>query len=138
MGSSREHAATKTVDDFDLAAGHGALQLKTPWRNGTTHVEWDAVDCIAELAALVPPPRAHFTRVHGVFAPHADLRTQLTRRWAALGLHPGMGGHRSPDCATTPSEKPKPQARITDPRANQRQPALARLPPSRILPWAGV
>lgn len=78
MGSSREHAATKTVDDFDLAAGHGALQLKTPWRNGTTHVEWDAVDCIAELAALVPPPRAHFTRVHGVFAPHADLRTQLT------------------------------------------------------------
>jgi len=53
-------------------------QLKTPWRNGTTHVEWDAVDFIAKLAALVPPPRAHLTRFHGVFAPNANLRAQLT------------------------------------------------------------
>ncbi len=53
-------------------------QLKTPWRNGTTHVEWDAVDFIAKLAALVPPPRAHLTRFHGVFAPNASLRSQLT------------------------------------------------------------
>uniref|UniRef100_UPI0036F43A2E transposase n=1 Tax=Tepidimonas fonticaldi TaxID=1101373 RepID=UPI0036F43A2E len=44
------------------------------WRNGTTHVEWDAVDFIAKLAALVPPPRAHLTRFHGVFAPNANLR----------------------------------------------------------------
>ena len=53
-------------------------QLKTPWRNGTTHVEWDPVDFIAKLAALVPPPRAHLTRFHGVFAPNANLRAQLT------------------------------------------------------------
>ena len=77
-------------------------QLKTPWPNGTTHVEWDAVDFIAKLAALVPPPRAHLTRFHGVFtpgilpsapagqpsavqirsrricAPNANLRAQLT------------------------------------------------------------
>ena len=53
-------------------------ELKTPWRNGTTHVEWDAVDFIAKLAALVPPPRAHLTRFHGVFAPNAALRAQLT------------------------------------------------------------
>ncbi|WP_410260824.1 transposase [Klebsiella pneumoniae] len=37
--------------------GRVRYQLKTPWRNGTTHVEWDAVDFIAKLAALVPPPR---------------------------------------------------------------------------------
>ena len=49
--------------------GRVRYQLKTPWRNGTTHVEWDAVDFIAKLAALVPPPRAHLTRFHGVFAP---------------------------------------------------------------------
>ncbi len=30
------------------------------------------------LAALVPPPRAHLTRFHGVFAPNANLRAQLT------------------------------------------------------------
>ncbi|MCV4594189.1 transposase, partial [Escherichia coli] len=51
--------------------GRVRYQLKTPWRNGTTHVEWDPVDFIAKLAALVPPPRAHLTRFHGVFAPNA-------------------------------------------------------------------
>ncbi|MUH82210.1 IS91 family transposase [Pseudomonas aeruginosa] len=58
--------------------GRVRYQLKTPWRNGTTHVEWDPVDFIAKLAALVPPPRAHLTRFHGVFAPNAALRAQLT------------------------------------------------------------
>ncbi|MDP2183912.1 MAG: transposase [Pseudolabrys sp.] len=58
--------------------GKVRYQLKTPWRNGTTHVEWDPVDFIAKLAALVPPPRAHLTRFHGVFAPNAKLRAQLT------------------------------------------------------------
>jgi len=32
----------------------------------------------AKLAALVPPPRAHLTRFHGVFAPNAKLRAQFT------------------------------------------------------------
>nr|WP_309544279.1 transposase [Micrococcus luteus] len=66
--------------------GRVRYQLKTPWRNGTTHVEWDAVDFIAKLAALVPPPRAHLTRFHGVFAPNANLRAQVTPSGAASGL----------------------------------------------------
>jgi len=41
-------------------------QLKTSWKNGTTHVEFEPVEFIAKLAALVPPPRAHLTRFHGV------------------------------------------------------------------------
>ena len=53
-------------------------QLKTPWRNGTTHVEFELIEFMAKLAALVPPPRAHLTRFHGVFAPNAALRAQLT------------------------------------------------------------
>jgi len=31
-----------------------------------------------KLAALVPPPRAHLTRFHRVFAPNAALRAKLT------------------------------------------------------------
>jgi len=58
--------------------GRVRYQLKTPWRNGTTHVEFEPVEFIAKLAALVPPPRAHLTRLHGVFAPNAKLRAQLT------------------------------------------------------------
>jgi len=44
-------------------------QLKTPWKNGTTRVEFEPVEFIAKLAALVSPPRAHLTRFHGVLTP---------------------------------------------------------------------
>ena len=54
--------------------GRVRYELKTPWRNGTIHVEWDAVDFIAKLGALVLPPRAHLTRFHGVLSPNAALR----------------------------------------------------------------
>ncbi len=63
--------------------GRVRYQLKTPWKNGTTHVEFEPVEFIAKLAALVPPPRAHLTRFHGVFAPNAKLRAQLTPSGAA-------------------------------------------------------
>ena len=58
--------------------GRVRYQLKTPWKNGTTHIEFEPIEFIAKLAALVPPPRAHLTRFHGVFAPNATLRAQLT------------------------------------------------------------
>ncbi len=63
-------------------------ELKTPWKNGTTHVEFEPIDFIAKLAALVPPPRAHLTRFHGIFAPNAALRAQLTP--AGRGRRPAI------------------------------------------------
>ncbi len=41
-------------------------QLKTPYRDGTTHVIFEPLDFIARLAALVPKPRVNLTRFHGV------------------------------------------------------------------------
>ena len=38
----------------------------------------EPLDFIARLAALVPPPRVHLTRFHGVFAAHAALRATIT------------------------------------------------------------
>jgi hypothetical protein len=38
--------------------GRVRYQLRTPWRTGTTHVEWDPVDFIAKLAARAPPAAA--------------------------------------------------------------------------------
>ncbi len=52
--------------------------LKTPYRDGTTHVVFEPLDFIARLAALVPGPRAHLTRYHGVFAPHSRWRAEVT------------------------------------------------------------
>jgi hypothetical protein len=60
--------------------------LKTPYRDGTTHVIFEAEDFIARLAALVPKPRAHLTRYHGVFAPASPDRARVvpgTRAGAA-------------------------------------------------------
>lgn len=47
-------------------------------RDGTTHILLEPLDFLARLAALVPPPRIHLTRYHGVFAPHAALRAAIT------------------------------------------------------------
>ena len=53
-------------------------QLKTPYRDGTTHVIFEPLDFIARLAALVPKPRVNLTRFHGVFAPNSKHRIQVT------------------------------------------------------------
>jgi len=58
--------------------GHVRYTLKTPYRNGTTHVYFNPLDFIARLAALVPKPRVNLTRFHGVFAPNSKLRSQVT------------------------------------------------------------
>ena len=58
--------------------GKVRYELKTPYRDGTTHVIFEPVDFIARLAALVPKPRVNLTRFHGVFAPNSKLRALVT------------------------------------------------------------
>ena len=60
------------------ATGQVCYGFKTPWRDGTTQVVLDPLDFIARLAALVPPPRRHLSRYHGVLAPHSSLRALIT------------------------------------------------------------
>ncbi len=47
--------------------------LKTLYRDGTTHIVLEPLDLMARLAAMVPPPRMHLTRCHGVFAPSRKI-----------------------------------------------------------------
>ncbi len=54
------------------------MRLKTPYRDGTTHVIFEPLDFIARLAALVPKPRGNLTRFHGVFAPNSAHRARVT------------------------------------------------------------
>jgi hypothetical protein len=58
--------------------GNVRYQLKTPYRDGTTHVIFEPLDFIARLAALVPKPRVNLTRFHGVFAPNSKHRALVT------------------------------------------------------------
>ena len=57
--------------------GRLALRLKTPWRDGTTHVLVERSELIDRLVPLIPPPRAHQVRYHGILAPCASHRSQV-------------------------------------------------------------
>lgn len=60
------------------STGKVRYELKTPFRNGTTHVIFEPLDFLARLAALVPKPRVNLTRFHGVFAPNSKHRALIT------------------------------------------------------------
>jgi hypothetical protein len=70
----------------ELTDGRLRYELKRPWRDGTTAVVFERQDFIAKLSALVPAPRAHLTRYHGVLGPAA--------RWRSL-IVPGGHGNGS-------------------------------------------
>ena len=82
-------------------------QLKTPYRDGTTHVLFEPLDFLARLAALVPKPRAKLTRYHGVFAPNSAHRARVTR----AGRGKGATGQAAPQ--TPLSSPPEPRAGMT-------------------------
>ena len=67
------------------------------WRRRTDQVlELEPLDLRAPLAALVPPPRMHLTRDHGVFAPHRRLRAAVTPAGRGMGApQPPAGRSRS-------------------------------------------
>jgi Putative transposase len=54
--------------------GNLSLKLKRPWSDGTTHLILSPTELIEKLIPLVPRPRAHLTRYHGVLAPSAGWR----------------------------------------------------------------
>ena len=84
-----------------MASGHVRYTLKRPYRDGTTHIVLEPLDLMARLAALVPPPRMHLTRYHGVLAPHSQLRAAVTP------AHRGRGAAQPPpaDLATPPTPR---------------------------------
>jgi hypothetical protein len=75
--------------------GHVRYRLKTPYRDGTTHVYFSPLDFMARLAALVPKPRVNLTRFHGVFAPNSSVRGEVVKSKRGRRMSP----------ATTPAEK---------------------------------
>ncbi len=70
---ANERVQTKT-------AGQVVLKLKTGWRDGTTHLVMSPLEFMQRLAALVPRPRLHLIRFHGVLAPNAKLRALVVPR----------------------------------------------------------
>ena len=55
--------------------GQVIYKLKTPYQNGTTHIVLSPLDFLSRLSSLIPRPRVHLIRFHGVFAP--SLQTPI-------------------------------------------------------------
>ena len=60
--------------------GEVIYKLKTPYSDGTTHVVMSQMELMEKLAAIVPRPRVHLTRYHGILAPHSKHRKSIIRR----------------------------------------------------------
>ena len=69
-------------------AGQVVLQLKSPYKDGTTHIVMEPLEFMERLAVLVPRPRLHLIRFHGVLAPNAKLRSQIVPAPAQRATEP--------------------------------------------------
>lgn len=57
--------------------GNVLYRLKTPYRDGTSHILLSPMEIIEKLVAIIPPPRINLTRYHGCLAPHANIRAAI-------------------------------------------------------------
>lgn len=57
--------------------GKVAYRLKRPGKNGARALLLTPIELLRRISALIPPPRRHAIRYHGIFAPHAARRPDL-------------------------------------------------------------
>ena len=99
--AARPAVATDRLSEFSDGRLH--YRLKRPWRDGTTAVVFQRQDFISKLAVLVPAPRAHLTRYHGVFGPAAAWRALIV---PAGNIDNRGGTEAKPQSATQQSAMP--------------------------------
>jgi hypothetical protein len=113
-----------------LPDGRVRYRMKRTFSDGTREVVLGPEAFLARLAALIPPPRVHLVRYHGVFAPASPLRSAITRVPAPA------------DAAPLPAEPDKSPAaaHATDSPATEPSPTLPPDAPTRLrrLPWADL
>jgi len=60
-----------------LPDGRIAYGFRKPRWDGGTGIVLEPLEFLAKLAALVPPPRVHAVRYHGVLGPHGSVRHEV-------------------------------------------------------------
>jgi hypothetical protein len=70
------------------AEGEVLYRLPRPTPDGRTVLRLSPLEFLARLAALVPPPRVHRHRYHGVLAPNSSLRSRVTASAGDAASHP--------------------------------------------------
>jgi len=57
--------------------GSVLVRLKTPWRDGTSHIALQPLELLEKLAVLIPRPYVNLIVYHGVLAPNAKWRREV-------------------------------------------------------------
>ncbi len=70
--SRLSYADPDTPDESDVI-----LQLKRPWSDGTTELQFSQAALVERLASLVPPPWKNLVRYYGVFSPGHRWRSRI-------------------------------------------------------------
>jgi hypothetical protein len=60
-----------------LDDGRLRYTMKKAWSDGTHALVFEPLDLIARLVAMIPPPRFHMVRYHGVLSSHASRRPEV-------------------------------------------------------------
>lgn len=66
--------------------GDVIYRFKKPWDDGTTAMKLTPMELMERLVALVPRPRVHLTRYHGVLGPHYKYRKKIIPKPPELKL----------------------------------------------------
>ena len=90
----------------ESSGGQLLYELGHPRADGATRLSLDPLELIEKLAVLVPAPRTHLLRYHGLLAPHSGWRSLVVPRPvdagacpeapAGLADEPGVGRSPSP------------------------------------------
>ena len=78
--------------------GRVALELKTPWHDGTRELVFDPLEFLERLAAMTPRPETNLLICHAVLAPRARWRARVVvygRVAPRARAHSGAAGRRS-------------------------------------------
>ncbi|HJX52163.1 MAG TPA: transposase, partial [Polyangia bacterium] len=97
----------------ELPDGRLALRFKQVWRDGTTRIVFTPHELIEKLIPLIPRPRCHLVRYHGILGPAAKDRAKVV---------------------PTPPAPPAPPA--PDAAGESREIDITKLPRVSRLPWA--
>ena len=95
----------------ESSGGQLLYALLHPRRDGSTHLLLDPLELIEKLSVLIPSPRFHLLRFHGLLAPHAAWRAQILPSVrdavdqdvgaAGTGLRPVAGDGSPPSSGST-------------------------------------
>ncbi len=83
-----------------LPDGRLLYHLRHRWRDGTTQIVFEPHQLLGRLVPLIPAPRTHQVRYHGVLAPCAGWRDCVV----PAGSHPGKAA-RPTHCRHVPDEE---------------------------------